>query len=220
MNAGSPPELASIRRASPSIIPAKPKITPDWIAPRVDLPIAASGSSSSIRGIRAPRSVSAVSEISTPGAIAPPRYSPSAETASKLIPVPKSTTTQAPPKPVVGGDGVDEPVGADLVGVVDPDRHPGLHARGDRQAGRVEVAGGHRLVLAPSGGTTEETHERVDIAGLDPTQREQARDPLGDLVAGRARDGAKAPVLGQLGAAEGAEVGLRVADVDREEHRG
>ena len=94
ISVGSPPSSASIRRATPSISPAKPKITPDWIAPRVDLPIAVSGAPSSIRPIRAPRSVSAVSEISTPGAIAPPRYSPSAETASKLIPVPKSTTTQ------------------------------------------------------------------------------------------------------------------------------
>ena len=92
------------------------------------------GSPRSMRGIRAARSISAVSEISRPGPIAPPRYSPSAETASKLIPVPKSTTTQALAEAVVGGDRVDQAVGADLERVVDPDRHPGLHAGPDQQA--------------------------------------------------------------------------------------
>ena len=38
------------------------------------------------------------SRVSSPGPIAPPRYSPSAETASMLMPVPKSTETQASPK--------------------------------------------------------------------------------------------------------------------------
>ena len=96
ISVGSPPSSASIRRATPSISPGEAEDHPGLDRPRVDLPIAVSGSPSSIRAIRAPRSVSAVSEISTPGAIAPPRYSPSAETASKLIPVPKSTTTQVP----------------------------------------------------------------------------------------------------------------------------
>ena len=40
---------------------------------------------------------SASSEISMPGAIAPPRYSPLADTASNVVAVPKSTTIVGPP---------------------------------------------------------------------------------------------------------------------------
>ena len=36
-------------------------------------------------------------EISIPGAITPPTYSPAAETASKFVEVPKSTTMQGAP---------------------------------------------------------------------------------------------------------------------------
>ena len=53
------------------------------------------GSAMSMRGSFAVRAVSASSEISTPGPITPPRYSPP-ETTSKLVEVPKSTATQAP----------------------------------------------------------------------------------------------------------------------------
>ena len=40
---------------TPSINPAKPKTTPDWIAARLERPIAVSGSASSMRGMRAAR---------------------------------------------------------------------------------------------------------------------------------------------------------------------
>ena len=184
----------------------------------VDLPIADAGSARSIRGIRAPRSVSAVSETSTPGAIAPPRYSPSSETQSKLMPVPKSTTTQAAADAVEGGDRVDEAVRADLVGVVDPNRHARLDPGPDLQEARVEVALRHPLVLGAERRHHRGDRDRVDPAALDPAQGEQAGDALGDLIAGRAGDGSKAPVLDQLGAVEGAEVRLGVADVDSEKH--
>ena len=49
-----------------------------------------------MRGAAA-RSLKAPSEISTPGKITPPRYSPSADTTSCVTAVPKSTTTQGPP---------------------------------------------------------------------------------------------------------------------------
>ena len=81
----------------PSTQPAKPYTTPDLTAAKVSRPIAASGSLSSTFGSFAVRWWSASSEMSTPGAIAAPSSSPSAETASKLIVVPKSATTQAPP---------------------------------------------------------------------------------------------------------------------------
>ena len=49
------------------------------------------------RGSLAARSESASIETSRPGAMTPPRYSPSADTASTLIEVPKSTARQRPP---------------------------------------------------------------------------------------------------------------------------
>ena len=56
-------------------------------------------------------------------------YSPSAETTSKFTAVPKSTEMHGAAEAVVGGDRVDEPVGAELARVVDrigmPVRMPG-----------------------------------------------------------------------------------------------
>ena len=46
---------------------------------------------------RAARANSASIEISTPGAITPPTYSPSDETDVEVVAVPKSTTTHGPP---------------------------------------------------------------------------------------------------------------------------
>ena len=50
--------------------------------------------------------------------------------------MPKSTTTHGPPSALEGGDGVDEPVRADLARVVHPDRHAGADARARRRASR------------------------------------------------------------------------------------
>ena len=138
-----------------------------------------------------------------------------------LIPVPKSTTTQALAEALVGGDRVDEAVGADLERVVDPDRHPGLHPGADRQA--LGARGSARSSC--SYWAAERRHHRGDADGVDvaeadmPLSAKQAGDPLGQLVAGRPGAGLEAPVLDQALAVEGAEVGLGVADVDREEHR-
>ena len=54
------------------------------------------GTSSTLRSCAA-RDASASSEISTPGASAPPRNSPLSETTSKFVDVPKSTTMHGPP---------------------------------------------------------------------------------------------------------------------------
>ena len=51
------------------------------------------------------------------------------------------------------------------------------------------------------------------------SEREEAADPLPQLVAGHPRAGLHPPVLDQLLAGEGTEVSLGVADVDREQHR-
>jgi len=63
----------------------------------VDLPISARGGVRSIAGSAAARADSASIEISRPGKITPPRYSPPALTTSWVTAVPKSTITHAPP---------------------------------------------------------------------------------------------------------------------------
>jgi len=71
--------------------------------------------------------------------------------------------------------------------------------------------------------TPERRHHRRDAESVHGAERhlaerEEAGDPLGQLVAGRPRASLKSPVLDQALAVEGAKVGLGVADVDREEH--
>ena len=58
----------------------------------------------------------------------------------------------------------------------------------------------------------------LEVGEADAAEREHAGDPLGQLVAGRSGAGLKAPVLDQALAIEGAEVGLGIANVDREQH--
>src|SRR5262249_10251358 len=87
----------AIRRAIPSTCPANPYTIPDCSASTVFLPITLGGLVNSTLSSCAARRDSASTEISIPGAIAPPTNSPRALTASKLVEVPKSTTIAAPP---------------------------------------------------------------------------------------------------------------------------
>src|SRR2546422_5355016 len=60
-------------------------------------PMAVLGRSSSILGSFAARLNRASAEIRSPGAMAPPRYSPAAVTAQMVVAVPKSTMMMGPP---------------------------------------------------------------------------------------------------------------------------
>src|SRR6266498_3850940 len=91
------PSSAIIRRTSASTCPAKPKTMPAWSDSAVFLPITERGATSSTRRSWAVSRTSASVEISIPGAIATPSISPRRETASKVVAVPKSTTTDGPP---------------------------------------------------------------------------------------------------------------------------
>src|SRR5271165_6482749 len=82
----------AIRRPIPSTCPAKPYTIPDCKASTVFLPITRGGLVSSTLSSCAARLDSASTEISIPGASAPPTNSPRALTASKFVEVPKSTT--------------------------------------------------------------------------------------------------------------------------------
>src|SRR2546427_11745678 len=66
-------------------------------------PMAVLGRSSSILGSFAARLNRASAEIRRPGAMAPPRYSPAAVTAQKVVAVPKSTMMIGPPYRREGG---------------------------------------------------------------------------------------------------------------------
>ena len=116
MHVGSPPSSRSIRRAIAVDQPgeAEDHARLDRAAGRL-ADRRRRARPSSIRGIRAPRSVSAVSEISTPGAIAPPRYSPVGGDGVEVDPGAEVDHDAGAAEALVGGDGVDEPVGADLV---------------------------------------------------------------------------------------------------------
>ena len=72
-------------------------MAPDCTDSIVDLPITFFGGTSSTRRRAAARSNRASIEISMPGKIAPPRYSPFSLIASIVFAVPKSTTIDGPP---------------------------------------------------------------------------------------------------------------------------
>jgi len=71
-------------------------MVPDWSASTVFLPITDLGLTNSTFLNCAALDASASTEISIPGASAPPKNSPFGETTSKLVEVPKSTTMHAP----------------------------------------------------------------------------------------------------------------------------
>ena len=118
----------------PSISPAKPKMKPEWIAARVERPIASRGSSRSILVIRAARSIRALSEGREAGA---DRAAQVLAVGGDRVDVDAGAEVDEDTglaEALVGGDRVDEAVGADLERVLDPDRHSGLDAGPDRQA--------------------------------------------------------------------------------------
>ena len=168
-------------------------------SPRVVcFPIAASGASRSMRGsLRAARSVSASSEISTPGRSRRRGTRPRSETTSKLI-----------PSAEVDGDAgalhlrswaataLTRRSAPSLVRVVDQDRHPGLERGSD--AGRHRRPGmplGELLVLGPSGGTTVETIAPSSDPKLSPSRREQVGDRRRQLVGRGAGGGGRGASL-------------------------
>ena len=69
----------------------------------------------------------------------PPTYSPLAVTTSKVVAVPKSTTTHWAAIPGEGGDVVDQAVGAELSWIVDQDRHARADAGLDEDRLDLEV---------------------------------------------------------------------------------
>ena len=184
-------------------------MTPERIASIVDFPISAARPLELHLGQGAPRARSAPPGRSRrPRAMIPPRYSPSAETTSNVLAVPKSTHDDGPPKRVVRGYGIDEAAGAELAGIVEADRHPRLQAGADDEHLVAEVvlprSGSHS---GPSWGTVVEMTTRGDVsrspgrggragcAARPPARRPSTRAPWRSASArpasrrGRRRDG-------------------------------
>src|SRR6185436_9732886 len=84
-----------MRLTSPSTSAANPNTAPDCMHSTVFLPTTERGRVSSTRRNAADRAAAASEDTCTPGAIAPPRNSPLAETTSTQIDEPKSTTIAA-----------------------------------------------------------------------------------------------------------------------------
>ena len=179
------------------------------------MPITRSGATNGTFGSRAARANSASIEISIPGASTPPAYSPAAETTSKFVEVPKSTTIARRAVALARGDRVRDPVGPDLARVVVADRHARRDAGPEHEQLDARPALGERLVLA------HELRHRSSESD-DPVERREVDERAQhhrELV-GRVRGiGADAELLGEALAVEQTEDGLRVADVDREQHR-
>ena len=116
-------------------------------------------------------------------------------------------------------DRVDEPVGADLAGVVVADRHPRLGSRADGEHLVAEIAARHRRPLGLELGHGRGDDRGVEVGEAVAAQLEQVAQRGAELVGGGLAHGRKAPVLEQLLARERPEVGLRVSDVDGEQHR-
>ena len=211
---------SSIRRTMPSIRPAKPKTKPEWIAARVERPIA----SSRLFQVDPGDPRGAVDQGGERDLEA------GADRAAEVLALggdgvdvdagAEVDDDAGLAEALVGGDRVDEAVGADLERVVDPDRHPGLHPGADRQARRPRGSArraartGCRAAARPRR-RRPRRRRRSDIPQSEKRPAIRSRQ----LVPGRSRAGLEAPVLDQVLALEGAEVGLRVADVDGEQHR-
>ena len=125
----------------------------------------------------------------------------------------------APPAARERGDGVDDAVGADLARVVHQDRDAAAHAGADQQ--RVDP---ERALAHPGPLDREHRHGRGDderghLARVEIAQREQAVELHGEVVGRAQRARGDAPGVRELGAAPEAQVRLRVADVDGEQHR-
>ena len=117
------------------------------------------------------------------------------------------------------GHRVGDAVGADLGRVLDHEADAGAHAGPQHERREAEVLLAHRHPLR-----REARHDRGDghlVDQLPDALAEQAEEALqqaGDLVGGAVAHGGDAPVVRDDAALAQADDGLRVADVDDEQH--
>ncbi len=147
-----------------------------------------------------------------------------------MVAVPKSITIVGPTEEVVGGDGIGDAVGADLLRIVVEDRDPGLDARLDDQRFEPEVALGHRTERSGDPRDRRAEHESGDVAvPAEAVEPEELLDDEGVLVGRPLGVGGDPPVVEEAGVGRcdrssvsslervEADHGLGVADVDGEQ---
>ncbi len=115
---------------------------------------------------------------------------------------------------LLGRDRVHDAVRADLARIVVANRDAGLDARADDEQRGVRPLPCERLPLADQHRDGRGKADPVDVVEV-----EQAAQQDAELVGGRGALGGQPPVVRQLGVRVQTERGLRVADVDGEEHR-
>src|SRR4029450_2996692 len=100
--------------------------------------------------------------------------------------------------PPARGNGVDDPVGADLARIVEENRDAGLRPGTDNEDRRVGVTAGELLVGADEQRARRGERGTVHVLEAQVAQLEEAHDERSDLVAGALRLGGDTPVLDQL----------------------
>src|SRR5256714_11073648 len=120
---------------------------------------------------------------------------------------------------VEGRDGVDDAIRAHLPRVVGFHRQPGPDARRHHHGFEMEVPGNH---FPEGGGLRRDNaaeHHPGHLAGEgEADEGEELLEDQGELVGGPARVGRGAPLRDQALLAEDADMGLRGAGVDGEQH--
>jgi hypothetical protein len=112
-------------------------------------------------------------------------------------------------------DRVDDAVRPDVPRRVVLDRDPGAHARADDEQLRLHPPPGDVLVLRH-----EPRHGRGEADPVDRAEVDEVCEQRPELVPRALSLGGDPPALAELRPVVEPEDGLRVADVDREQHRG
>ena len=154
-----------------------------------------------------------------PGASTPPRYSPRAETASKLIAVPKSTTMHGPPYLSKAATLLTMRSAPTSCGLSYCTGMPGLHARLDEQRLLAEIALGHSGERGIQRRHDRADNHAADFARLEIRESEKIARENAVFVDGLIARGGKPPVRDEFLAAENAEHRVCIADIERQKHQ-
>ena len=209
------------RFTRPSTRPAKPNTAPACMHSTVFLPTTERGRVNSTRRSAAERAAAASDDTCMPGAIAPPRNSPFADTTSTQMDEPKSTTIAAECVPLECGQAVDDPVGADLLRIVDEQRECPVRTPGSIEHVR------HRgpVLLEHHADLVQHRRHRRQTGGAGQplgVVADQPVDGQGQFVGGDLGLGPDPPVLHHLRVITGPgyqpDDGMGVANVDGKQH--
>ena len=149
-----------------------------------------------------------------PGASTPPTYSPSGDTTSKFVEVPKSTTMHGAPYRSFAATAFAIRSGRPRVGRRSASEYRS-HARAEDEQRRRRPALCEHLVLADQRG-----YRRREADAVDRLEVDEAADERAELVARALGFGRHAPVLDQLAVVEQPEDRLGVTHVDGKQRHG